>query len=125
VPPEKSYAFLASTPRYEDGAIVGLMREALVRSMAAVTGVATDGHSELWLNQPLKKVRQGDLLSHAHESVVVFLRRVDGTQYAVLKPSIKVLDAKGAEVSYEIAGPVKSLLRTASSRSADHPIAMR
>jgi SIR2-like domain len=93
--------------RYEDGAIVGLMREALVRSMAAVTDVATDGHSELWLNQPLKKVRQGDLLCHAYESVIVFLRRVGGTQYAVLKPSIKVLDANGAEVSYEIAGPVK------------------
>jgi len=55
-------------------------------SMAAVTGVATDGHSELWLDQPLKMVRQGDLLCHVHESVVVFLRRVGGTQYAVLKP---------------------------------------
>lgn len=93
--------------RYEDGAIVGLMREALVRSMAQAAGVATNGHSELWLNEPLKKVRQSDLLCHAHESVIVFLRRVGGTQYAVLKPSIKVLDANGAEVAYEIAGPVK------------------
>jgi hypothetical protein len=37
----------------------------------------------------------------------VFLRRVDGTQYVVPKPSIKVLDEKGAEVPYDIAGPVK------------------
>jgi hypothetical protein len=93
--------------RYEDGAIVGLMREALVRSMAAAAGVATDGRSELWLNQPLKKVWQDDLLCHAHESVVLFLRRVGGTQYVVLKPSIKVLDANGTDVSYETAGPVK------------------
>jgi hypothetical protein len=93
--------------RYEDGAIVGLMREALVRSMANATGIATDGHAELWLNQPLKKVRQGDMMCHAHESVIVSLRRVGGTQYAVLKPSIKVLDSAGAEVPHEIAGPVK------------------
>lgn len=93
--------------RYEDGAIVGLMREALVCSMAAAAGVATNGRSELWLNQPLKKVRQDGALCHAHESIVVFLRRVGGTQYVVLKPSIKVLDVNGTEVSYETAGPVK------------------
>ena len=93
--------------RYEDGAIVRLMREALVRSMAETAGVETDGHSELWLRETFKKVRKGDLLCHAHESVVVFLRRVGGTQYVVLKPSIRVLDQNGAEVPHEIAGPVK------------------
>jgi hypothetical protein len=30
-----------------------------------------------------------------------------GSQYVILKPSIKVLDADGAEVPFEIAGPVK------------------
>jgi hypothetical protein len=93
--------------RYEDGAIVRLMREALVRSMAEAAGVATDGQSELWLSDPLKKVRQGKLLCPAHESVIVFLRRVDGIQYVVPQPSIKVLDEKGAKVPYEIAGRVK------------------
>jgi hypothetical protein len=93
--------------RYEDGVIVGLMRAALVRSMAHAAGAATDWHSELWLNEPLKKVRQGELLCTAHEAVIVFLRRVGGMQYAVVKPSIKVLDLNGAEVPYEIAGPVK------------------
>jgi hypothetical protein len=93
--------------RYEDGAIVGLMRDALVRSMAQSAGVATDGRSELWLKGLPKKVRHRDLLCYAHEAVIVFLRRVGGMQYAVLKPSIKVLDSTGAEVAYEIAGPVK------------------
>lgn len=93
--------------RYEDGAIVGLMREALVRSMAEAADLATNGRSELWLENSLKKIQQGDLLCHAHESVVVFLRRVGGTQFVVLKPSIKVLDQNGVEVSHEIAAPVK------------------
>ena len=93
--------------RFEDGAIVGLMREALVRSMAATAGVPTDGRSELWFAEPVKKVSQGGQLCHAHESVLVFLRRIGGAQYVVLKPSIRVFDAKGGEVSYETAGAVK------------------
>ena len=93
--------------RYEDGALVRLMRETLVRSMAEVLDVDTDGYSELWLRSAYKKFRHADVLCRAHESVVVFLRRVGGKQYVVLKPSIKVLDQNGAEVPHEIAGPVK------------------
>ena len=93
--------------RFEDGAIICLMREALVRSLAAGAGVETDGRSELWFSEQHKKMRQGDVFCHAHESVVIFLRQVAGTQYVILKPSIKVLDSQGNEVSPEIAGPVK------------------
>lgn len=93
--------------RYENGAIVSLMREAFVRSMAQAADVETDGQSELWLKTPLKKMRQDNVQCHAHESVIVFLRRVGGTQYVVLKPSIKVLDQNGAEVPHDVAGPVK------------------
>ena len=81
--------------RYEDGAIVGLMRQALVRSLADTAGLSTDGKSELWLNEIVKKQKQGNLQCYAYESVLVFLRCVGGTQYAVLKPSIKVLDEEG------------------------------
>lgn len=93
--------------RFEDGAIVSLMREALVRSMARVAEVPTNGYSELWFPQEHKKMRQGDVLCHAYESVVVFLRQIGGAQYVILKPSIKVLDAQGKDVPHEIAGAVK------------------
>lgn len=93
--------------RYEEGAIAGLMREALVRSMAKTVGVATDGRSELWLNKPLKVVRQGDIRCLAYESAVIFLRRIGRIQYLVLKPSIKVLNDKNEEVPYDVAGQVK------------------
>jgi hypothetical protein len=84
--------------------------------MAQAAGVETDGQSELWLKTPLKKVRQDNVQCHAHESVIVFLRRVGGTQYVVLKPSIKVLDQNGAEVPYEVAGPGKPVRGVARSR---------
>lgn len=93
--------------RYEDGAVISLMREALVRMLAEAADVETDGRFELWFTEPYKKMKQGEIFCHAHESVVVFLRQVAGAQYVILKPSIKVLDARGNEVSPDIAGPVK------------------
>ena len=93
--------------RYEDGAVVGLMRQALVRSLAHAAGVATDGKYELWQNQPVKSQRQGNQLCLAYESVVVFLRRVGDTQYVVLKPSIKVLAENGLVVPRDVAASIK------------------
>ena len=93
--------------RYEDGSIVALMRQALVRSLACAAGVSTDGRSELWLNQPPKNYRQGNLQCHVYESVVVFLRRFGDKQYVVFKPSVRVLDERGEAVPSEVAGPLK------------------
>ena len=93
--------------RFEDGAITSLMREALVRALAENANVSTNGRSELWLKQQQKKVEQGNLVCYTHESVVVYLRYVGGTQYVILKPSIKVLDESGKLVDSEIAGPIK------------------
>ncbi|MCY4128770.1 MAG: SIR2 family protein [Gammaproteobacteria bacterium] len=93
--------------RYEDGAIVSLMRDTLVHTLAENADVASNGRSELWFKQPLETTKQNGHLCHAHESVVVFLRRFAGTQYVVLKPSIKVLDAQGKPVASNIAATVK------------------
>lgn len=93
--------------RFEDGAIVELMRQALVRSLAHAAGVSTDGKSELWVNDPLKKQRQGEQLWLAYESVLVFLRRLGDTQYAVLKPSIRVLEEDGTQAPRDVAEPIR------------------
>lgn len=94
--------------RYEDGAIVSLMREALVRSMAAqVEGVNSDGKDELWLSNADKRGRAGDIEYLAFSSVLVFIRHFQGRQYLVLKPSVKVLTLAGEPVSWEIANPIK------------------
>lgn len=93
--------------RYEDGAIVSLMREALIRAMADYIGVDCDKRFEMWLSSPMKTVLQGDTKCLAYESVVAFLRRVGNTQYLVLKPSIKVLDESGGAVPHEVSNPIK------------------
>ena len=93
--------------RYEDGAIVSLMREALVNTMADTAGIKTDGRRELWLSQSVKTTQQGGMKCIAYESMLLFIRRIGNRQYLVLKPSIKVLDANGEQVPYQIANSIK------------------
>jgi hypothetical protein len=93
--------------QYEDGAVVSLMREALVKSMAVVAGLRTDGRHELWRTTALKQVRQGEFNCEVFPSAQIFLRRISGAQYLVLKPSVKVLAKSGEEVPLEIVNPIK------------------
>lgn len=93
--------------RYEDGVIVSLMRDALVRSMAVAAHVETDGRGQLWLSSNPRKCNEGGVQCHAYDAALVFLRRIAGTQYVVLKPSLRIFDQNGVDVSPEIANLVK------------------
>ncbi len=90
---------------YDDSAIVSLMREALTRSMAEAANLRTDGRHELWKAEPREDQRWSGYV--AHDSLHLYLRRIGGTQYLVLKPSIKVLDKKGEEAPRDIGNPIK------------------
>ena len=93
--------------RFEDSAMVSLMREALIRLFAETAQVNSDHHRELWLSTAEKRVRQNDAYYNAYGSVQVYLRQIGSSQYLVLKPSIKVLDDSGVDVPAEIANPIK------------------
>ncbi|MCG7981061.1 MAG: hypothetical protein G8D81_17150 [gamma proteobacterium symbiont of Clathrolucina costata] len=93
--------------RYQDGAIVSLMRQALVQSMKESMNLESDGRSELWDTSSFRKERHDNVQYHAYDSVLISFRRIGNKQYAVLKPSIKVLDTAGQEVPYAVAGPIK------------------
>lgn len=93
--------------RYEDGAITSLMRDAVLRAIAEARVINTDHHGEMWLSEPVKTLRLGDLTCVAYDSILVFLRPVGNTQYLILKPSVKVLDDTGQVVPREIADPIK------------------
>lgn len=92
---------------YDDGGIVSLMREALTRSMADGAKVSTDGRHELWKATPREDQRGCRAGYQAFDSLQVFLRRIGGAQFLVLKPSIKVLDKAGNEAPNDVANPIK------------------
>lgn len=93
--------------RYEDGVIVSLLRESFVRSIAGTAGVGSDGKSEIWLEEPLKRHQQNNTWYSIHESALIFLRSVSGKQYIIIKPSIKVLDSNFMEATRDISDPIK------------------
>jgi SIR2-like domain len=94
--------------RYEDGAIVSLMREALVRSMVATKSeVKSDGEGEIWFSAAEKKGRVGDIDYLAFGSVLLFIRHFLGRQYLILKPSVKVLTPAGEKLDKNITNPIK------------------
>ena len=92
--------------RFVDGAVVGLMRDALTAAMASTIGVSAE-RSEMWLPDVIKTEQHGGVRCIAHPSVVIFLRQIGGKQYLVLKPSLKVLGGNGDPVPCELADPIK------------------
>lgn len=93
--------------RHEDGAVVSLMRQALVQSMAESTGLKTDGAKVLWRPQSLRTVRREHGTYSVHEAAAVFLRRIGGVQHLILMPTLKVFDQAGAEPLPAISNPIK------------------
>ena len=93
--------------RYEDGAVVSLMRQAFVRSVAESAGMETDGARTLWRSRILRGVRRGSASYSVHDAAGIFLRRIGGILYLVLMPTLKVFDQTGAEPLREIANPIK------------------
>ena len=93
--------------RFEDGAVVSLMRQALVRSMAEAAGVLSDGSRTLWRSEVMRTVHRGNARYSVHESVGVYLRRVGGVQHLVLLPSLRVFDENGLQPPPEIGNAIK------------------
>ena len=93
--------------RHEDGAVVSLMRQALVRSMAESAGVETDGFKTLWRSRTFRTARRGGVGYSVHEAAGIFLRRISGVQHVVLMPTLKVFDQTGIEPPREISNPIK------------------
>ena len=93
--------------RHENGAIISLMRQALVRAMASKAGLKTDGTKRLWRSQVYKQVQHGDQSYNIHESVTIHLRRIGEMQHLILMPSLIIFNQEKAEAPREIANPIR------------------
>ncbi len=93
--------------RHEDGAIVSLMRQALVRSVAERVGLDTDGTKTLWRSLAFRQVRHGSASYSVREAAGVFLKRIGRVQHLILMPSLKVFDWTGVEPPREINDAIK------------------
>ena len=92
---------------YDDGAVVSLMRQALIRSLAERAGLETEGAKTLWISRASQTERHGTASYCVHEAAEIFLRRMGGVQHLILMPTLKVFDRTGREVPREIANAIR------------------
>lgn len=93
--------------RYEDSAVVSLLRSALVRSLAAAARLETDGKKLLWdASSEQRRTADGQAVL-TYDAVIVFLRQLGGDPHIILKPTIEVRLPSGDRAPPEIANAVK------------------
>ena len=95
---------------YEDGAVVHLLRRALVSAIAAKTGLETDGDDGLWENEVFQTKVVEDRRISIRRMVIVFLRKIAGRMYMILKPTFLLRDAAGTELPWEVLHSLKLAL---------------
>ena len=92
---------------YDDGAVVSLMRQALIRSLAKRAGLETDGAKILWNPSAGSTERHGSDSYRIHEAAQIYLRRIGGLQHLILMPTLKVFELSGHEAPRDVASAIK------------------
>ena len=93
--------------KFEDGAVVSLMRQALLNSMASKANLNTDGKNRLWVKRPYKTLQEGNYRCLIYEAAVLFLRKIGGRLYIILKPTIVVKDTSENILPVEVINKIK------------------
>jgi hypothetical protein len=93
---------------HEDGALTALIRRALVRVMAARAGVNNDGREIIWDKMAAERRKEGGNDYLVYNALVVFLRRVAGKSYVVLKPTVRIETPTGEEVPEDVERSLKT-----------------
>ena len=76
--------------RYEDGAVVSLLRQALVRAIAGKRDLCTDGNRLLWQKKKYISEREGEGYFDVHHAARIALRCVGGQMYVTLDPTVHI-----------------------------------
>jgi len=93
--------------RIDDGAVMSLMRQALVRSMAEKAALNTNSRDLLWEKNLYKRQKEGEYNCLIYESAIVFLRKIGRRMFMILKPSLRVEAESGEELPLAIINKVK------------------
>lgn len=92
----------------DDGAVIALMRRALLRTFAEGANVATDGEKRLWQKEAYNKKLIDGQECYIHRAAIIYLRNFNARLQLVIKPTITVLDNQGNELERNLTKVVKS-----------------
>lgn len=83
---------------YEDGIINSLFRKALVKAIASDTNLGCDFRGQVWEKNPFRNWREGEFNCNIHDASLIFLRKIGGKIYLILKPSLRIENGHGVEI---------------------------
>jgi hypothetical protein len=88
----------------ENGVIIGLLRQAIVRALGNTRGLETDGKHIIWKKDPIpdKTHHINERTFNIHQAARLSLRWYSGELFLVLEPTVEVIDTTGEKVSREI-----------------------
>ncbi len=93
--------------RHDDSAMMSLLLRTLVKWFADELGLASDERNRLSEREHYETKVSGVARYRIYRSAVLFLRRIGGKLFLVLKPSVEVGDDNGEEISKDESLPVK------------------
>jgi SIR2-like domain len=94
--------------RIEDGVVVSLLRSALVRSAAASRQLDTDKERLLWFTDARERREFNRQTYAVHEAALIFLRRIGGESFVVVKPTLRIVGPGGEEAPEEAIRDLKA-----------------
>lgn len=84
--------------RFEDGAISRLLLRAICQSLASVHHLSSDGDSVLWDSSSSERDHSG---CQIYKAAVLAWKFIADRKYIVIKPSVRLVDAKGDALAEE------------------------
>lgn len=81
--------------RHEEGVVVSLIRQILVRSFAGTASLSHDGNKEVWLHNASNPFSHDGVRYGCHESLVIHVKNISGKTHVVLMPSVRIIDGQG------------------------------
>ena len=84
--------------RYEYGAVLSLMRKAIVQSIATHRNLNTDGSALIWLSKSSQKEKVGNRMLESFEVAKIHLRTIEKKTYLTIDPTIYIPSASEEEM---------------------------
>jgi len=92
--------------RDDNSVVNSLFRKALVRAIASLTDLPSDGKGLIW-EKKFEQRTEDQNAYNVHNAVLVFLRKIATKMYMVLKPTLYIADKNGKEASEEVSKLIK------------------
>lgn len=86
----------------DEGVIISLIRQVLVKSLGSTASLHHDDNKEIWLSSVRSSFTHEGITYKCHDSVIVYVKNISGRMHVVLMPSVRIINNQGELAPSEI-----------------------